>query len=145
MTGFRFFLGIDQTGASSNNIAKPLPSALFDRKNKTIQLNQIRSLNPASLLQTFPSLKLEHSLIIVDSVLGLPHDCIPDSNFSWDYFETSLPRNGLVKRYGRDLAHRFFCEFKKDLKHKPTRLCEELAQANSVFDLTPFQRNISTG
>ncbi len=145
MTGFRFFVGIDQTGASSNNIAKPLPAALIDSKQQTVELALITSLNPQSMKESFPSLNLEKSLIVVDSVLGLPKECLRSGKFSWSYFERSIPRDPMQSRYGRYLAHDFFCNFKKNLTHKPTRLCEDLAEANSIFDLTPFQRNISTG
>lgn len=47
--------------------------------------------------------------------------------------------------FGRTSAEQFFDEILRGGKTIPTRLCEELARANSVFRSRPFQKNIQTG
>jgi len=94
--------------------------------------------------------------VLVDAVLGLPLDITtqiqkPGGNMA-DWFEQALAhherRLGLKRpARGRDPAEDFFATLLKraGVGGVPTRECERLAGANSVFVPRPYQKNVQTG
>lgn len=145
MTGFKFFIGIDQTGGSRNNKALPLPSALFNSKTKELLVKPLHSLTFEDVIKTYPQVDLKKTFILVDSVIGLPSSCIKHGNFNWSFFEKCFLQKDLKSPYGRDSAHQFFSQFVSGVGPLPKRKCEVLANANSVFKKIPFQKNIAAG
>ena len=47
--------------------------------------------------------------------------------------------------YGREMGEIFFKAFLKEKMDAPSRVCEKIANANSIFTTRPFQKNIQTG
>ena len=75
---FSHIIGIDQTGAVYNNKPKPLKTAIFDVKNKSLIVNKkVNSLNVeniSDLIHTNSKNKnYKKVLILLDASLGLPN------------------------------------------------------------------------
>lgn len=137
------FIGIDQTGAvDSKGRPKKLPMASLSFQNQSWQIDTrfISGLH-AEEFQSFKNLKI----IAVDSVLGLPHKVFPKNKTLRDLLKLALQYEFNKKAYGMETAYQFFQTFLKSKSEFPTRVCEQLAQANSVFQKHPFQKNIGCG
>jgi hypothetical protein len=139
------FIGIDQTGAvNSKGKPKKLPMAVLSFQNQEWQIEThfIRGLHA----EEFKHLK-NLKIIAVDSVLGLPHKVFPKNKTLRDLFKQALGFEFNKKAYGMEAAYQFFQTFlqNKIQNEFPTRVCEQLAKANSVFQKHPFQKNIGCG
>lgn len=137
------FIGIDQTGAvNSKGRPKKLPIALlsFQKQSWQIDTRFISGLHTEEF-SSFKNLKI----IAVDSVLGLPHKVFPKNKTLRDLFKQALDFEFNKKAYGMETAFQFFQTFLKSKNEFPTRICEQLAKANSVFQKHPFQKNIGCG
>lgn len=122
------FLGIDQTGAvDRRGRPKPLPACLI--KNNSVSLFYLESFSEKIVL-------LKPDLICIDCVLGLP----VTTQFS---LREALAQTKDYKTFGRDVAQAFFANLGAGKKH--TRTVEVTLNANSVFTVHPFQKNIQTG
>jgi hypothetical protein len=87
--------------------------------------------------------------VLLDCVLGLPDP------FGKKGFAAALRSLAAMESknqrtpFGRQSSEKFFAGLLKTLpqsgKALPTRACEVLARANSVFRTRPFQKNIQTG
>ena len=148
---FTYFIGIDQTGASRpDGRPKPLPCALVINKTgheKVISINLfLDSLNPSALSSAFPNIDLRAALILVDAVLGIPSSGTTKAALR-DLFKKAHHYSHSGKPLGAKVAHRFFLENVLNTQHEefPQREVEKIANANSIFRLTPFQRNIGCG
>ncbi|NDD92441.1 hypothetical protein EBZ37_10185, partial [bacterium] len=141
---FQTFIGIDQTGAilpgSHGARTRPLAWAIVHLRDKRLHL-QI----PDKRLKAFDLQEIEKSAgdtgytaTLVDCVLGLPHEGPP-----WSLAMRRISR--LPPIFGRRPAEVFFSSLLDPARTIPSRLCEEIAQANSVFRSRPFQKNIQTG
>ncbi len=137
------FIGIDQTGAvDSKGRPKKLPMAalIFQKQGWQIETSFIKGLH-AEEFRNFKNLKI----IAVDSVLGLPHKVFPKNKSMRDLFKQALDFEFNNKAFGMETAYQFFLTFLKNKNEFPTRVCEQLAKANSVFQKHPFQKNIGCG
>lgn len=129
------YLGVDQTGAvDRKGVPKPLPACLLIENQ--VRFFYLKSFTVTSIESELETKKLESLLICVDCVLGLPKE-IKTSwreaiNFTKDF-------NG----YGRAPAKDFFRTL--GCGQRPRRQVELDCNANSVFQETPFQKNIQTG
>lgn len=149
---FQVFLGIDQTGACQpQGQPRPLPVALlFDspERGPRVELCRVSSLTKKDILACLHrhdwDQPLDRLLIAVDSVLGLPEDCVTPN---WN-LDLGLHKAHLFQRktgWGREPAARFFRSHLSSKKNWPQRRCEKIAKANSVFATMPFQKNIGCG
>ncbi|MFP5519412.1 MAG: hypothetical protein ACLGGX_05875 [Bdellovibrionia bacterium] len=140
--------GIDQTGAKiSSNKAKSLPAAFLTRKSSGIELEinlELDKLNSQSLASVGWNQE-KASLIFVDTVLGLPNEI--KKRFDRKRLQEAAQYQLDNQKYGAQVAYSFFRQYLTPSQQKdiPTRTCEVLAQANSIFKLTPYQRNIGCG
>jgi hypothetical protein len=147
------FIGIDQTGAVlPSGSAKPLPVASICKESSRLvaKVNRsIRGLYPDALADLLPEHELKQSCILVDSVLGIP--AVDTTRVSLRTLFRQAAQYSLDgKRYGAAVAYQFFHEQVlaaswKQHQPYPTRLAEQRADANSIFLLKPFQRNIGCG
>lgn len=135
-------LGVDQCGAvNSAKQPKPMKAVLFERKKMLWQFSaiELKSLSRESLL------RLNVDAIVLDSVIGLPHDVWPIKKKSaggvWNLFQKAAE----APAYGRVAGENFFKSFLKEKMDTPSRVCEKIANANSIFTTRPFQKNIQTG
>lgn len=148
-------LGIDQTGAvHSNGRPKALPMTCLILKNDSIKkihtgiyLNKLNKTEINNQLKCILGRGKEienlNILICVDAVLGLPAEIKMDVNGIFKQikkFKTEKP-------YGAKTAYSFFQSLLKQskLSQTPHRELEIKLKANSVFNLTPYQRNIGCG
>ncbi len=148
---FKIFIGIDQTGATkANGLPKPLDICLIDARTSQIKIitgHKISKLSSNDILQfikTFiPSYANEKCLICIDTVFGLPLK----TGISVDQiFEDSKSFSFKNKEYGAITAYQFFNQYlKKNSTELPHRFIEQKVGANSVFKLTPYQKNIGCG
>lgn len=139
------FIGIDQTGAvDSKGRPKKLSAAVLSFQNQFWQIDTL-SLDGISAdeFKGFKNLRI----IAVDSVFGLPHKVFPKNKTLKDLFKQALQFELNDKAFGLETAYQFFQTFLNvDAQTKfPVRECERLAQANSVFQKHPFQKNIGCG
>jgi hypothetical protein len=144
-------IGIDQTGAVlPNGKPKPLYACVLKKtkgKPKLFPNLKLSQLNECSIKLLIDENKTSGAtLVIVDSVLGLPAGLNAD-------FQKLLK---VIKNYtfsgqsyGSKTAVNFFHTFLSPDQIKraefPRRVAEELSGANSVFTLRPYQRNIGCG
>jgi len=168
-------VGLDQTGAVIRAGAgwKPLPAAVAVRTGRRIELLatgpsgrggepgglSLSALNRDALLG-LPGVGAAQGAgqlrVLVDAVLGLPVDITtqiqkPGASLT-GWFEQACAhhesrlRQGMLAR-GRDPAEDFFATLLKraGASGVPTRECERLAGANSVFVPRPCQKNVQTG
>ncbi|MFN8943679.1 MAG: hypothetical protein ACK5WZ_03550 [Pseudobdellovibrionaceae bacterium] len=153
---FQFYLGIDQTGAvQPNGLARPLRCSLFFHQQIFLFSISRFSLDEIDegIIQILPK-KIKDSyhrkflFILLDSVLGLPRKIYKsaDENF-FDYCKLARNFSFDDKFYGAVTANSFYLQFLDQTGNKeiPKRTCEVLTKANSVFKMTPFQKNISCG
>jgi hypothetical protein len=151
---YSIIIGIDQTGAvNPSGALKPLKLAVFDlRKKKDPKLISnliIPSLNKDSILKLFegqlnaPIKNQDKVFILVDSVFGLPEAL--DTTFEEMLKSMKNFKSSSGKLYGAHVAHEFFNSFLKINEEVPKRNVEKIVSANSIFNLHPFQRNISCG
>jgi len=148
---FNVFIGIDQTGAATKSgQPKMLPVAIIYKKKHFVNLN-IQSITESEIEKilidqlNLSKLKIKNlkPLILVDSVLGLPADLKVELKSIFKEIEFYQYNE---KKYGAQTAYSFFNKFiSKNMSTKPRRHVEVLAKANSVFNLTPYQRNIGCG
>ncbi len=156
MEAFQYFYGIDQTGAlaSKGRDARPLATALYHKQGNawSLSLARIPSFSKFELEGAFSRSLCKSTLILVDAVLwpmfgkgakGLRRGFLEAASFTHN-----------SKHYGREVAERFFrsalaTQFPSAVRSKvrvyPRRECEKRAQANSVFQTRPYQRNIQCG
>ncbi len=152
---FDIFIGLDQTGATNaKGQPKPLPMAILQPR-KLLVFASIKNLTLSDLTETFESQKIsvknKKILICVDSALGLPAPVTPPFR---ELIARAASFDFKNKPYGALTAHAFFNSFldnktlraeSRTKKEKPARHVEVLVQANSVFNLQPFQKNIGCG
>lgn len=147
---FKIFIGIDQTGATKiNGEPKPLNICLIDARDENIKIKsriKIKKLSFSEINHTIkihvPNYKNENCLICIDTVFGLPSELgIPIDQIFSDS-QKYIYKN---KPYGAITAHRFFNQYLKNKIHIPQRCVEKMTGANSVFKLTPYQKNIGCG
>ncbi|MFN7826251.1 MAG: hypothetical protein ACK5P6_12930 [Pseudobdellovibrionaceae bacterium] len=164
---FNFILGVDQTGAqTASGRAKPLPLAVIHRSTSrqwTLSISQnkkpqkIESLTRESVLKLLhplglPGRDLTQVLILVDSVFGLPQNIWQAQNFisldpSGQLFELFRKASEFSLKdnpYGMETSKAFFESLRKGLNAE-ARVSEKSAGANSLFNYTPYQKNIATG
>lgn len=146
-------LGIDQTGAvQSNGRPKALPMTCLILKN-----NSIKKIHTGLYLKKLNKIEINHQLkyilgkeiedlkilICVDAVLGLPAEIKMDVKKIFK----QITNYKTEKSYGVKTAYSFFQSLLKqsNLSQIPQRDLEIKLKANSVFNLTPYQRNIGCG
>lgn len=163
--------GAVHSSGPRKGLPKPLPAAVFVNNTLFTGLSlpafnplEIRTLVdaiPPSNRSSNTSSKKLKVFVAVDAVLGLPEECAPKFDRllkTVTQFQASRRmRNEAV--FGRDAAFEFFLQF-LPLKLRthvkahgraippfrlPERTCERLANANSVFNRVPAQRNIGCG
>jgi len=127
-------LGIDQTGAvNPKGVPKPLPACW-------IQGRQVRFFYLAS----FKKSEIEKHLPKKGSLVGIGLDCVlglpQELGIDW---RRALQWTSRFPGYGRAPAQKFFRSIGRGKIWR--RKVEVLAQANSIFQEKPFQRNIQTG
>lgn len=139
------YIGIDQTGAvDSRGNPRPLPACAWLPGQKTPVFRALPSLSRLSFEQAFRLPPRSRVTLVLDAALGLPASCGVS-------FEAHLARAKTYqhqsKSFGMKVAHQFFLDYLGvDPKAPyPKRRAEVLANANSVFRLHPFQKNISCG
>jgi len=162
------YVGVDQTGAVHSNgprkgFPKPLPASVLvkNRLHTGLSLKEFNPQEILALVASVTSLKKPRVLVAVDAVLGLPEDC----DLPFDLLLKKVTQFQALRRrrnealYGRDAAFDFFLQFlpanlRTHVKahgravppfRLPERMCERLANANSVFHRVPAQRNIGCG
>lgn len=149
---FQTFLGVDQTGAARAGGQKAAPlKAFVIRRSQDTQVWKgeplfLESLSRKVIDQHFGV--NSQLAMIVDSVLGLPHACWPrgkkvTSQSLWKLFRETQVSKGFGRSYSE--THFLGILKRQNLGSIPSRLCEEIVQANSLFRTRPFQRNIQTG
>lgn len=130
------FIGIDQTGAVDlKGKPRKLPVARLDKNH--IEVFKISNLKELDLKNV--------KIIAIDSVLGLPNSVFPKNKLIRDLFSEAKKFKHENKEFGMETAYQFFQKQLKKQNQYPKRFCEELAQANSVFQKHPFQKNIGCG
>ncbi len=148
MDKVKIFVGIDQTGAvNQNGEPKPLNVSLIDLRKDPIyqtglKIAKLNSENIQLLLKNnIPDIKKQKVLICVDTVFGLPKILKVKPKKIMHFAEKFSFKN---KIYGAETANQFFNQFliSTDI---PQRKVETLVKANSVFNLKPYQKNISCG
>ena len=145
------FIGIDQTGATDKNgNPKPLDVCLIDNRKalriipnlkiKSLQKNDINKL----ISENLSSFKNEKVFICVDSAIGLPQST--QINYK-KIFKLAKKFSHENKKYGALVAYYFFQSFinNSSIAVNPRRTVDVLVNANSVFNLMPFQKNIGCG
>lgn len=145
---FNYIVGLDQTGAiNSKGEPKPLFATLVCVKTEKTFINErLKNLNYESFDEIFKknklSLKDKKVLVLIDSVFGLPATLGVKPEHLLSKVKSFEHKK---KKYGLETAHQFFCSFLKPQQQHPTRSCENLVKANSLFKKHPFQKNISCG
>lgn len=165
---FDVYVGVDQTGAiyssgSKKGQPKSLAASILhgDTLYTGLSLPKFNEKEIRSLVASIVSLKNPKIFVAVDAVLGLPAECAVsfDQILNRTISFQALRTNRGESLYGRDAAFDFFLQFLKPklrahLKSNgrvvpplrlPERECERLANANSVFNRVPAQRNIGCG
>jgi hypothetical protein len=165
---FDVYVGVDQTGAVygtglKRGLPKPLPTVILYANNLYTGLS-LRAFNEAeirTLVAAIIQVKNPRILVAVDAVLGLPAECrvqFGQITEKASAFQAAR-RKRLEPFFGRDAAFDFFLQFlepriRKQMKANgrvalpfrlPERRCERMANANSVFNRVPAQRNIGCG
>lgn len=144
-----YIVGIDQTGAvDSKGKPKRLSVAILKlQKNgfvaqTNLTLNRLQLAEIKDLIKNyFPSFQNERVLICIDSVLGLPTLCKTPIRKLLTKART-FDHNG--KAFGAQTAYQFYQSFVANPAY-PQRVAESKVNANSVFLLRPYQRNIGCG
>jgi hypothetical protein len=143
-------LGIDQTGAiDSKGRPKKLAVSFYCSRRKIVVLEKLDSLTLTSLKKIIEkndiSFLKRKVFIAVDSVLGLPKSCEISLN-QHQLFALAKSFTYEGRSYGAKTAFQFFSRFiSSEGGQISRRKCEVLANANSVFSLTPYQKNIGCG
>ncbi len=153
----RLIIGIDQTGAAQRGglQAKPLSFVAFKKQSahrwalvgleKQNKLPLLSGLTHECIEEFVFGQRIPMSdvLIVVDSVLGLPMESKGIPSELWTLFRKAAAKDS----FGLKTSQEFFSQFLKPSQKNsfPTRLCERMASANSVFAVRPAQRNIQTG
>ncbi|MBO9668482.1 MAG: hypothetical protein J7501_16920 [Bdellovibrio sp.] len=85
-------------------------------------------------------------MILLDSVLGLPREVFPKNKSLYDLMVRAHRFSQDGKKFGAKTADAFFAQFLENSRSPtPRRECEVKANAVSVFQRIPFQRNIGVG
>jgi len=130
------FIGIDQTGAvDTKGRPKKLHAARLNGNH--IEVFKVSKLTDLDLKDV--------KIIAIDSVLGLPVSAFPKSKSIRDLFQEAAKYQFKKKEFGMETAYQYFQRYLDKRSDFPKRQCEELAQANSVFQKHPFQKNIGCG
>lgn len=145
---FDFFVGIDQTGATDNRggpkaldvsiiSLKPQITYKTGLKLKKLSLKSVKDL----ISQHWPFFSLHKVLILIDSVFALPAE-LGTSHLKVLNAAKNFQFNN--KLYGAETAFYFFNQYQKS---KPVhfRNIDLILNAQSVFQLKPYQRNIGCG
>lgn len=148
---FNHFIGIDQTGASQvNGRAKPLPCTMISckkGKQKILYTNYyLSSFTQSDIKQLYPEVDLSKTFILIDTVLGVPKSGTTHEKIR-NLFRKASQYRYADNEFGALVAHNFFMQHVLIQKNKeiPKRVVEQIAKANSIFLLKPFQRNIGCG
>lgn len=155
MAGYNLFkpniyIGIDQTGAlQSNGSVKALPCSIIRKTRSGLDATvniSLKNLDLESVSEFINYKDLHRTLIIVDSVLGIPYRHTTNKPLRTLFKEASKFKFD-NKSFGAQTAHKFFNTIVRNQKFQgiPTRQAETIANANSIFRLKPFQRNIGCG
>jgi hypothetical protein len=145
---YQVYIGIDQTGAvTAAGNPKPLFASIYVPKTKVLHTNiRLSSAKPSTIRATIADLGLATTgsiFVAADSVFGLPASL----NVPWiEIFRRSQDFQFAGRTHGAKTAHAFFNSFLPPKgQFKPQRLIEKMTNANSVFNLVPYQRNIGCG
>lgn len=150
---FNVYIGIDQTGASSQSgKPKPLPAAVVTPIGRQLFLSvsTLKSLTKEAIdtfLET-ENLELNRSgelAIVVDCALGLPEDVFPRGESLFELFKQAHQYKYEGRSHGRKTAAAFFRQFLNGDDKFPRRQCEIMAKASSVFELQPYEKNVGGG
>jgi hypothetical protein len=138
----------------------------FAENRKRLEIKGLYRDEVLELCQRFSLLgrDLSRTAIVVDSVLGLPQKAYRLACKKWglangdmhSLFSQAYQFEFKGKTLGLKTAGQFFSQFlaaepgasplvPSKRRSPPTRICEGLAQANSVFQMHPFQKNIGCG
>lgn len=165
---FDVYVGVDQTGAvygagPKKCFPKPLPTSILYKNTlySGLFLSAFNEVEVKALVAATIPMRNSKIFVAVDAVLGLPEECRVTFG---ELLEKTLQFQAVRKRrkestYGREAAFNFFLQFLKPNLRKhvagngrpilpfrlPERRCERLANANSVFNRVPAQRNIGCG
>jgi hypothetical protein len=147
---FNYFIGIDQTGAVNNNgMPKKMWVSVIDSRREAIYTNlQIDSLTKLSIEKLLDQLNIkisknQRALICVDSAIGLPFQYKVKAKTIISQAKNFSYKN---KSYGSYVAYKFFKSFQLEKKVRTEkRAIDIVLNAQSVFKLKPFQRNIACG
>ena len=164
VAAFNLIIGIDQTGAAldGGRRAKPLPCAIVSLRDSKWHLEVFNSSERPLIIQSFNresveplvierGYKLGDTALAVDCVMGLPNNAWPSCQGGsaplWNLFAQAARDNEERVGYGLKPAAKFFDAIRASAKiaDKPARKCEILANANSVFNTHPFQKNVQCG
>lgn len=147
---FNRIIGIDQTGAlDSRGQFKPLYGV-------TLSLNRSGKVSSFKA-ELLPTLDLNQwrnqsgrTLIVVDSVLGMPKSLLKKNESIRDLFLLTKKH----KCFGLKAGQVFFSGLYRDrmgvrlpkkVSNLELRECDRIADANSLFRSMPYQRNVQTG
>ncbi len=151
---FEIFLGIDQTNSPpGKGFPDPLPTATIYRSGSTwifesdLSVPDLTQRSLDSLIKDLnPRYKLASTIILIDSVLGLPKDIFPKNKNIFDLMQRAHRFSHDGKNLGAKTAHAFFAQFlEKASDPRPLRECEKVAATGSIFQTYPLQKNISNG
>ena len=147
MNNFNYFIGIDQTGAlDQKGKPKNLRACIYNRRNQKLSFCFFEELNWDCISKKLPDLTPKKEVfILIDSVFGLPQNSQHDGLKIRDLFQMTKKYEFENKAFGLKTAHHFFKQFRPPNSDYPKRKAEVQAEANSLFLLHPFQKNISCG
>jgi hypothetical protein len=147
MKNFKFFIGIDQTGAiDQKGKPKKLRACIYQQKTQEFVFCFIEELTWACLAKKLPNLTRKNEVfILIDSVFGLPQKSHHLDQSIRELIHKTQTYEFENKAYGLKTAHQFFIQFKPQSADHPKRKVEVQVEANSLFLLHPFQKNISCG
>ena len=153
MTPFTIFLGIDQTGATDQKgKPKKLNCTLIDAQNfdeghdlkiyPGLYLDHLNTQNIKDLIKIhIKNFQNQPVLICIDTAFGLPMEL--NINYK-EIFKKAEHFQFNEKPFGALTAYQFFNSFLES-DAILNRKIDQITQGNSVFNLTPFQKNIGCG
>jgi hypothetical protein len=153
-TAFSAFVGIDQTGAIRSRrgvvVARPLEAALLrpdaqDPARWRLESMRLDSVSQSEIRRAVGPVPLARVALALDCVFGLPSEVGLGQGSLWELMRSTHETGPGAPAYGMEAAERYFKRFGVRAARLPTRSCEKLARANSVFVTRPFQKNIQTG
>ncbi|MDG0815200.1 hypothetical protein [Bdellovibrio svalbardensis] len=151
---FEIFLGIDQAeAAAEKGHSRPLPTAAIYKSGShwilesDLSISGLNKRNIESLIKDLnPQHKLSSTIILLDSVLGLPKGVFPKNKNIFELMQRAHRFSDDGRKLGPKTAHAFFAQFlEKTSDPHPRRECERIASASSIFQTPSAPKNISTG